>query len=328
MRMADIAEKLGISVVSVSKALSGQSGVGDETREKILKLATEMGYVPLRTKHKTEKSSLSGNIGILVVDRFFADNTFYSSLYRHLLMCCNSHGFSALLELVTAEAERSCALPAMIRGNKVDGLIFMGEIDREYLKTAISGGLPYILLDFYDEDLEADSVTSDNIAGGYRLTSHLIESGRREIGFAGSIHATSSIMDRFLGYTKALFRADIPLRLDWVLDDRDETGLLMPVKLPARMPKAFLCSCDEAAYNLVQQLKSRGYRVPQDVAVVGYDDYHFAQICEPRLTTYRVNVEDMGRTAVNQLMRKISGKHVTGGNIVVNGKFIGRESTK
>lgn len=327
VRMADIAQQLGISVVSVSKALSGQSGVSEETRAKILALAREMGYVPLRSKPLARRGIVSGNIGILVCDRFFSDNTFYSNLYRQVLMFCNEQGFSALLELVTPEAERSCTVPAMIQGGKVDGIIFMGEVDRVYLRTVAATGLPYMLLDFYDEELETDSVTSDNIAGGYRLTKHLIDTGRRDIGFAGSVHATSSIMDRYLGYTKALLRAGIPLRMDWVLEDRNEQGLLMSVKLPQRMPKAFLCSCDEAAYNLVEQLRRRGYRVPEDVAVVGYDDYHFAQISTPSLTTYRVNVEDMGRTVVAQLVRKIKGKHVTNGNTVVSGRFIKRDST-
>lgn len=327
VRMADIAQQLGISVVSVSKALSGQAGVSEETRTKILNIAREMGYVPLRTKPASSRGVVSGNIGILVPDRFFADNTFYSNLYRQLLMRCNEHGFSALLELVTPDAERNCAVPALIQGNKVDGLIFMGEIDRIYLRTMAGYGLPYMLLDFYDEELDADSVTSDNVAGGYRLTSHLLETGRKEIGFAGSIHATSSIMDRYLGYTKALLQANLPVQPQWLIEDRNAMGDLIPAVLPERLPEAFLCSCDEVAYNLVEQLKRLGYRVPQDIAVAGYDDFTFAQISTPQLTTYRVNVADMANMVVGQLVRKIKGKHVTKGNMVVTGQFIPRGST-
>ncbi len=327
VRMADIAEALGISIVSVSKALSGQSGVSEDTRQRVLSLARELDYVPLRTKPEQKHAVRSGNIGILVADKFFSDSTFYSNLYRQVLMHCREHGFSTLLEIVTPDAEQNRILPAMLQGNKVDGLIFMGEIGRGFLKRATATGLPFMLLDFYDEGLQVDSVTSDNVAGGYRLTSHLIESGRREIGFAGSIHDTSSIMDRFLGYHKALIRAGIPLRLDWVLEDRDEHGLLIPVRLPRRMPQAFLCSCDQAAYDLVQQLKTVGYRVPEDVTVVGYDDYYFSQICEPRLTTYRVNTEEMSRVVVDQLVRKLKGKPTNHGNIVVSGSLVCREST-
>ena len=328
IRMADIAEKLGISVVSVSKALSGKDGVSEEMRERILELAKEMGYVPLRSKPQKENKPVeSGNIGILVADRFFADSTFYSNLYRQLLMKCNDIGFSALLEIVSVEAERNCTLPAMVTGGKVDGIIFMGEISREYLKNVVQSGLPYMLLDFYDEALDADGVTSDNVTGGYSLAKHILESGRKEIGFVGSIHATSSIMDRFLGYTKAMLRAGEHVNMEWILEDRDFEGNFIPIQLPDRMPQAFICSCDEVAYNLVETLKKAGYRVPEDVAVAGYDDFQFAQICDPQLTTYRVNVEEMGMMVVKQMVYRIRGKHITRGNIVVKGDFVQRQST-
>lgn len=328
VRLADIAQRLGISIVSVSKALSGQSGVSEETRAKVLDLAREMGYVPLRTKPENKQGVRSGNIGILVADRFFDDNTFYSDLYRHVLIGCTDHGFSALIEIVKPEAEQNCTIPSMIQGKKVDGLIFMGEIDRRYLDVMTHQGIPYILLDFYDENLDADSVTSDNVDGGYLLTNHLLETGRRDICFVGSILATSSIMDRFLGYTKALYRSGIPIRPEWILQDRDGNGQLIPLRLPAQMPQAFVCSCDAVAFNLVEQLQNMGCRVPDDVAVVGYDDYYYSQLSSPKLTTYRVNVAEMGRTAVNQLVRKLRGKHVSSGNTVINGRMVCRESTR
>lgn len=326
VRMADIAQRLGISVVSVSKALSGKDGVSEEMRAQIKRLAAEMGYVPLRTKPQERKDTISNNIGILVADRFFADNTFYSNLYRQVLMCCNEQGFSALLEIITPDAERSCLPPAMVQGGKVDGLIFMGEFSRDYVHALAATSLPYMLLDFYDESLDADSVTSDNITGSYRMTRHLLENGYRDIAFLGSIHATSSIMDRFLGYSKALLRAGIPVRMDWVLEDRDEKGFQTTVQLPEHMPKAFVCNCDEVAYHLIQQLQRKGYRVPEDIAVTGYDDYRYALISNPQLTTYRVSIEDMGSTVVGQLIRKIKGKRTNRGNMVLNGRFIRRGS--
>lgn len=327
VRMADIAEALGVSVVSVSKALSGREGVGDEMRRKIIATAEEMGYVPLRTKPQEKQPTQSGNIGIVVAELFFADNTFYSSLYRQVLMSCKQQGYSALMDPVNREAERDCIVPSMISEGKVDGLIFMGEIDRNYLRTLAKSGLPYILLDFYDEALDVASVTSDNVTGGYRVTRHLLDTGRRDVGFVGSINSTSSIMDRFLGYTKALLQANIPLRMDWILEDRDAEGKYIPLELPRRMPKAFVCSCDGIAYNMVMRLKQEGYRVPEDVAVIGYDDYYYSQLCDPQLTTYRVNIEELGRTVVEQLVAKIRGEHVSSRNTVINGRFVKRDST-
>lgn len=325
VRMADIAEKLGISIVSVSKGLSGKDGVSEEMRAKILKTARELGYQLPIPKKKEEK--LLGNIGILVADRFIADNAFYPGLYRQLLRCCNEVGCSAMLEIITTEAEIACSLPAMVEGKKIDGIIFMGEINRDYLRRVMDTALPCILLDFYDERIDADSVTSDNVTGAYRLTSHLIQTGRCDIGFVGSIFATTSIMDRYFGYTKALLQAGIEPRQEWRIEDRDAAGYFIPLVLPKVMPQAFVCNCDEVAYNLVELLRNHGYSVPEDIAVTGYDDYQFAQICDPQLTTYRVSVSDMAGIAVAQLIRKIKGKRVTSGNIVVSGKMVVRDST-
>lgn len=330
IRMADIAEQLGISVVSVSKALSGKDGVSEEMREKILNLAREMGYVPLRSKPQNEggEKKVSGNLGILVADRFFADSTFYSNLYRQIVTKCNENGLSAMLEIISWDAECNCLVPTVIQERKVDGLIVMGELQKSYMRIVMESGMPYMLLDFYDDDTpETSSVTSDNVSGGYHLTKHMLDTGRTKIGFLGSIHATSSIMDRFLGYTKALLRAGESLRMDWVLEDRDVEGNFVSVQLPEEMPQAFICSCDEVAYRLVEQLKDCGYRVPEDVAVAGYDDFRYARICNPELTTYHVNTEEMGDVIVKQMVSRIRGKHVTNGNIVVKGWFVKREST-
>ena len=326
VRMADIAEQLGVSIVTVSKALNGKGSISRVMREKILLLAREMGYVPLRAKPVQKKGSATGIIGILVADHFFEDSSFYAGLYRQILKCCNEESYSALLELVTPEAERSCTLPAMVQGGKVDAVIFMGEISRAYLQEVAATGLPYMLLDFHDGTLNASSVNGDNIAGGYQLTKHLLSSGRRKIAFVGSIHATSSIMDRFLGYTKALLESGLHPRHDWILEDRGTNGLLTPLELPKEMPEAFVCSYDVVAHDLIDKLKAAGYRVPEDVAVTGYDDMQLSQFSTPRITTYRVDTGAMARITVQQMLLKIKGKSGIRGNITVPGTFLPRDS--
>lgn len=325
IRMADIAERLNISVVSVSKGLAGKEGVSEEMREKIVAVAAEMGYVTPESKRQVDTPA--GNIGVLVADRFFADNAFYPNLYRQVLVRCNEAGYSVVLEIVSHESESDCTIPAMIQKKKVDGVIFMGELHRDYLKAIMQLKLPYIFLDFYGEDLPADSVVSDNVTGGFQLTTHLLERGKTEIGFVGSIFATSSIMDRYLGYTKALLKAGIKPRDEWRLEDRDAFGEFIPLELPEHMPQAFVCNCDEVAYNMVALLKREGYRVPEDIAVTGYDDYRFSQICDPQLTTYRVNIEDMGRLAASRILRKINKKRIIVCNNEVRGTLIERNST-
>ena len=203
VRMADIAEKLGISIVSVSKALAGKDGVSEEMRAKILSTAEELGYRSPAAKATATQQTGGQIIGVLVADHFFNENTFYSNLYRAILQHSAPQGISVAMEIVFPQAEHSCTMPTFLVNRKVDGLIFMGEIDRRYMSTAAQSGLPFLLLDFYDDAIAADCVLSDNVSGAYQLTETILRTGRREIAFVGSVNATSSIMDRYLGYTKA-----------------------------------------------------------------------------------------------------------------------------
>lgn len=323
VRMADIAEKLNISVVSVSKALAGKPGVSEEMRARVVALAKELGY---EAKAYGEPGG-TGNIGVLVSDRFFNENTFYSKLYRSLVLSSTSEGLTCVMEIVPDEAEKKAQMPALVTGRKVDGLIFMGNLDWNYLHTVTASGLPCIQLDFYIPGGPLDCVVSDNLEGGMALTEHLLEKGWREIGFVGSIWATSSIMSRYLGYQQALRLAGIVPREEWLLEDRDTTGAFLPLSLPDPMPRAFLCSCDEVAYKLVELLREKGFRVPDDVAVCGYDDFRFATLCQPPLTTYQVNVELMARMAVSRLAEQIRQGERLGIRYTIPGKLVAREST-
>lgn len=324
VRMADIAERLGISVVSVSKALGGKSGVSEEMRARVVALAREMGYEGVRGP----AAAGTGNVGVLVSDRFFDENTFYTSLYRSVVLACGAEGLACMIEIVSGEAERSAALPALVTGRKVDGLVFLGNLDRDYLHAVAASGLPCLLLDFYIPGGAADCVVSDNLDGGCALTEHLLAQGVREIGFVGSIRATCSIMDRYLGYQRALRLAGLTPREDWLLEDRDEEGRFIPLRLPEELPRAFLCSCDEVAYNLVESLRQMGKRVPEDVAVCGYDDFRFATLCQPPLTSYRVDVERMAETAVGRLASRLRQEPAEPLTLKVSGRMVVRESSR
>lgn len=323
VRMADIAEKLDISVVSVSKALAGKPGVSEEMRAKVVALAKQMGYELARAEQPG-----GGNIGVLVADRFFAGDVFYTSLYRALVLKSIDAGFTCMMEIITPEAERGCDLPALVGGRKVDGVIFMGNFDPAYIRKTEGTGLACLKLDFRPLDRASDCVASDNIEGGCALTRHLLDTGREKIGFIGSIRATSSIMDRYLGYQKALRLAGITPREEWRVEDRDEAGRFIPLELPDPLPEGFICSCDEVAYHLVDALKQIGKRVPEDVAVCGYDDFRYSELCRPPLTTYRVNVEQMAAAAVEWVARRVrAGESGPPSMLTVPGELVIREST-
>lgn len=324
--MKDIANKLDISIVSVSKALSGKDGVSEQVRRQIVETAREMGYE--YSQEKKNNAALHSNIGIIVADRFFNDNSFYSGMYRSILVKCAEAGFSGILEMVMPDDEKNCVMPNMITLDKVDGVIFMGEINHQYISEVAKTGLPFVMLDFYDDKLPGDSVVSDGIYGTYGLTTRLIEAGYKKLMFVGSVTATSSILDRYLGFCKALLRNGLPLDTGNAIPDRDSDGKFIELEIPSELPDAFVCNCDETAYHLAEKLKELGYSLPDDVSIVGFDDYRFATLCTPQLTTFHVDLDAMSSASFSLLLRKIRSKPYTKGRTIIGGEFVIRNSIK
>nr|MCR5500423.1 substrate-binding domain-containing protein [Acetatifactor sp.] len=118
----------------------------------------------------------------------------------------------------------------------------------------------------------------------------------------------------------------LPIRQDYLLPDRTADGLFKEIELPDDMPEAFVCNCDEIAYRLAEQLKKKKVRIPEDVSVVGFDDYIFATLCTPQLTTFRVDMEEMSRVAVQLMVDRLKTPHKVSGRRVISGEIIIRDS--
>lgn len=326
--MQDIADALQISVVTVSNALSNKEGVGKELRYKIRETAMAMDY-PLQPNSKSEKKNTKHTAGVIMAECFCSDNAFYSLLYEKLLLEFEKADYSCILEVIPYEDEMKGVLPKMVLEDKVDGIVVLGQVKRSYIDMLVIEDIPYIFLDFYDEHYSVDSIVSDSVCGSYLLTNYLIENGYKKIGFVGNLKATSSILDRYLGYYKALFQSGLKLRQDWIISDRDQAGnFILPIALPKELPEAFVCNCDAIAFFLMEQLKEAGFRIPEDIAIVGYDDSAFAKMCSPQLTTFRINQEMMVEAAVDVFIKRIQYENYYGGRTVVGGRIVTRDSVK
>ena len=324
--MRDIGRMTGVSAVTVSKALAGKSGVSEEMRQKIVRLAAELGYV--NPNGAQIKTALTLDVGILIPDYFFSPDSFYALLYKELVRALTDAGHFGILEMLTAEAEAGLRLPHLLSGRHVDALVLLGQPSGAYRQMIARQAVPVVFLDFYDTTVMADAVVGDNVYGASCLTQHLIERGHRDIGFVGNVRATSSIMERYLGFASAMMYHNLPIRPECVIRDRDEQGTMLPLDLPEKLPTAFVCNCDAVAVWLIGQLTARGIRVPEDVSVTGYDDFLPGSAAVPRLTTFRVNRKAMVQAAVRLLMERCSGVDKPMGRVVVGGKPVYGESIK
>lgn len=327
--MKDIADKLGISIVTVSKALNDKEGVSEELRAKIKETAQEMGY-RYNIAARSMKDGYSYNIGVIIAERFVGPHqSFYLQFYQHIARLLEQENYYGVLHILSDDDEKQLKLPKIYFDRNVDGFIVLGQLSRSYIDLLHKTDIPFIFLDFYTDQTEVDAIISDNFFGVYEMTNYLIKQGHEKIAFVGSIYSTSSIQDRFLGYYKSLLEHQIPLHERYVIPDRDEKGAYIELDLPEDdMPTAFVCNCDQIAYHLINTLNKKGYRVPEDCSVVGFDNDIYATLTEPNLTTIEVDVEEMSRTAVKLITEKVKNNQARYGRILVMGTIIHRDSVR
>ena len=332
IRMSDIAKELGVSVVTVSNALNDRGGVSEEMRRKIRKRASELGYRPSapRTARKQPDAlrMQGGNVGILTSERFAGSRgSFYWFLTAGVskeLTHCNLY---SVYESISAEDERAGVLPRIVAERQVRGLIVVGQLATSYLDCLANAHIPMLFLDFYDKHSNIDAVISDNYYDSYLITDRVVMQGHRKIGFVGNVLATSSIQDRFLGYRKCLMENGIEYRPEWTLDDRLPDNRNLPeIALPKEMPTAFVCNCDETAFRLIGELQRKGYRVPEDISVTGYDNYTVSDMCNPAITTVEVDLAEMAHAAVAMLLARLENPQKLPGRQVIPGRIIEKQS--
>ena len=294
--MQDLADKLGISKVTVSKALNGKEGVGEELKEKIFALARESGYVlPDYGKRKSKK------VGIIMSPRFSSgdEGKFYMAMYERIIYELQKASCSSIMISPTTATLPSDMNTIQTRG-LFDGLIFLGILDKGVREQIAQIDLPKVYVDIYDRTHKSDSVITENIYSSYELTNYLIQQGHTDIGFVGTVGSTTSISDRYLGYLRRMLEEGISPKNEWRIPDRSEEGIAIPLLLPEKLPTAFVCNCDATAFKLVQTLKERGIRVPEDISVTGFDDSIYAQLCSPPLTTVAVDTDAIARLAAKR----------------------------
>lgn len=333
VKMADIAQVMGVSTVTVSKALSNQKGVSEELRAKIKQKAAEMGYrATSALSQERAKKNVSYTIGAIVADRFLDKyDSFYWTLYQEVATVAVQRGCFTMLEVLQSEDESRMIMPKLLQEKKTEGLVIIGRLKKEYLDKLMEyADIPVLFLDFYEKSGQCDSVVSNSYFGMYAMTNYLFDMGHKDIGFVGNVLSTDSVTDRYFGYVKSLYEHNVDVNRDWVINDRDpDTGRSdggFKIQLPTKMPTAFVCNSDVAAAMLVRALEGEGYKVPEDISVVGYDNYQPPGLCDVRITTYEADMREMAKRTVKNMIRKISGEHYKQGVYIVNGRIIHKDS--
>jgi len=330
----DIAKAAGVSHSTVSRALSDSPLVRDETKVRIQRLALEMGYSPnsLARSLVTRRTFTIGVVVTTIADPFIAQ------VVQGIESTAQDHGYTVILCNSGAVPEREIAAVETLRSKRVDGVIVTSSrIGALYLEHLERIGVPIVLINNHNEESGryTFTVTVDNQHGGHIATKHLIDLGHRRIAYVTAPADHSSDLDRMTGYQQALGEAG--LELDPVLivpgNGRSDGGERAMETLAGLhpLPSAVFCYNDMTAVGLITAARQAGLSVPQELAVVGFDDIPFARHCHPPLTSIAQPKIEMGQFAMKMALSLMANGDDNNeeelSNVVVRGELVVRAST-
>jgi len=329
----DVAELAGVSRTTVSFVLNNVPGVriAEETRRRVLEAARELGYFPHAAARSlvTQRSNLIGFVLCQSPDRVFSD-AFLPEVLRGVGDVARPAGFRVLVESVE-DVSKPDAYIQLVWEQRIDGLILSGpRSDDEQLPKLREEGFPVVLLGQLPGS-GFPSVDVDNINGARKAVGHLINLGHRRIGIITNAPPQyTASAHRLEGYRRALLEHGLPFVKDLVRygDFTEESGYAAMVELldlPSP-PTAVFVASDLVAFGALAAIYERGLAVPQDMAVVGFDDVRLARYITPPLTTVRLPAYELGARAMRMVIEMIEGKKPAETEVFLETELVIRES--
>lgn len=327
----DIAKLANVSYATVSRALNNKRGVKGETGRKIRKIAAELDYRPNAIARGLVKKQ-THTIGLIIPD---ITNPFFPEVARGIEDGARDSGYSVFLCNTNWEIKREILYLNLLAEKRVDGIIIAPISNQvDFLEKTLRGKIPVVYVSNAPRNTKNSFVVIDSIRGGFLATRHLIESGYKSIGFIGAQEDLVNISERLEGYKLALKEYGMEIRQEQVRfgDFKRETGY----RIIQRMieiddyPRAVFAENDLLALGVIQGVKEMGLSVPEDIAVVGFDDIPFAAFPEVQLTTISQPKYEMGKSAVEIVLAKIEkrGPETPARRIVLEPELIIRRSSR
>lgn len=331
MSIKKIAEAAGVSTATVSRVLNGSDKVREDTAKRVMDIVEEMDYhldhVARRMKVKATDSLV---IGLIITD---IGNPFFSNVAkgvediafknRHVLMMCNTN----------ESPEKEKFFLNSLLSEKVSGVIIVptiGNGNDAFLKKLVLDGFPMVTVDRRIKNLNVDTVSINNEAGGYQATQRLIQNGHNRIGIICGIRGLSNTEDRLKGYRRALRDAGISFSDELVTfgnyvenGGRDGMRQLLNLKNP---PTAVFSTNNLMTLGCIKEIYNRRISIPDEMALVGFDDSTWAEALIPPLTTIKQPGYELGINAAELLIKRLNNSDTSKMNIVLNTELVIRES--
>jgi LacI family transcriptional regulator len=329
MNLEEIAKLSGVSRSTVSRVVNDDPNVRHETRQRVLEIIQQVNYKP----HTLARGLAGGHTRVISlvipegVTRLFSD-PYFPILIQGVSIACNAHDYSVLLWLADPEYERR-SINRFVQNKLTDGTIVASMLNDDPLVDALTHeSAPFILVGRNPNLEQISYVDVDNQSGARLAISHLLSIGYRRIAaISGPLNMIAGI-DRLEGYKQTLHQWNVPIDPDLIAegDFSEESGYIAMQRLASRRPEAVFAASDSMAIGAMRAMREHNLRVPQDIALVGFDDIPVAAHTDPALTTVRQPIQKTGITAAETLIDMIEFPHNQPRRVVLPTELVIRES--
>ena len=304
----ELAKRLGLSAAAVSMALNHKPGVSTATRRMVLDAAEKYGYDLSRV---SDKQNLAGSVYFVIYKKHgtvVADTPFFSQLSEGVSQGCKKQGIRLKISYVYEDEDTILSQIADIQYSDCCGLILLGtEMNAEDLKPFLDLPLPLVLLDAYFETIPCNYVLINNVQGAFLATQYLIQKCRSQPGYLRSAYPISNFTERAAGFYQAVRAAGmapsqcivhaLPPSVEGAFADMAEL-----IRSGEELAACYYADNDLIAVGAMKALRQSGYRIPEDISLVGFDNMPIGSVIEPTLTTIHVPKQYMGEVAAERLI--------------------------
>ncbi|WP_099159565.1 LacI family DNA-binding transcriptional regulator [Virgibacillus ndiopensis] len=322
----EVAQKAGVSAATVSRVINNRNTVSEKTRMRVEQAIHELEYEP-SVLGRNLRNSESRLLLVLIPS---ISNPFYSEIINGIEDTAIAQGYNILLCETDSNPNREAIYFNMIRNRLADGIISMDPTVNKEKLIELANTYPIVQCSEYEKDGSISYVTIDNELAAYQAVKHLIKLGQKKIALINSDEKFLYARERRQGYEKAMREFGLPIKSEWIYIT-DQLGFqsgqqAMRVLLNlADRPTAVFAVSDILAIGALKEININDLRVPQDIAIVGFDKISFSNMTHPTLTTVAQPMYKMGCLSVNMLINKIRGKKVD--SIVMDHELVIRQST-
>ena len=306
--MKDVAEKAGVSVATVSHVINKTRHVSEPTRKKVLESMKELNYSPNKIARSLRKKETK-TIGFIVPD---ISNFFFTGIANHIEQELNDNAYNVILCNSNEDIEQEKNQLQTLNSYQIDGVIIApAPGDHSYLyESSFNQDYPLVFIDRKPQNYNCTSVLVNNFESSYNAVRKLIDKGHNKIGIITGLSGITTTLERLKGYKKALKDHNIPVNDNYIFsgDSKFQAGYNSTKKLLKKTDiTALYVTNNLMCIGAVDCLNEHSVSIPEELAIIGFDDYKWASITDPPLSVISQPIEELGKTAVKKLMEYIEG---------------------